>query len=292
MENLTAAAATAYRTVARTTDEALLPLLAEIDHLEAKRRRLFDAADEADQRRSGRGDHLRAQGAEIAPQLKELREAAAPLKAIAAAGSWTRFVLVPAGHLHRGTGCSTLRISTALYIMPEYSGAEETEVVELAGERACTVCFPSAPVNRPSMLPVHVKEREQAAAEAAEKAAKRNAAKAAAILTEDGKVAFKSQRAAENALSQELGSAVYFASWHAEVGAPQVGIPMAPNPESFEDHTARQQGNIEGALDSARRIVALLQANGVETEALVAKKLAAKVKEANKWGAKVAELAL
>ncbi len=62
----------------------------------------------------------------------------------------------------------------------------------------------TAPVNRPSMLPIHVKEREEAAKERAEKAAAKSAAAAAAIPY--GRSTFKTLRAAENAIGWEIES--------------------------------------------------------------------------------------
>jgi hypothetical protein len=54
------------------------------------------------------------------------------------------------GHAHHGTGCSTCHNGpqrTRLILMPQWSGATEEQIVEDAGERACTTCYPSAPVD-------------------------------------------------------------------------------------------------------------------------------------------------
>jgi hypothetical protein len=108
-------------------------------------------------------------------------------------GGWTRYYLVDAnnGHVHPSTSCSTCFITTAYYWLTTESGKTAEEVVELAGERACTVCFPWAPVDalkRPSSYQTS-SERERAEARQArqEKAeAKAAKAKAAAITAADG----------------------------------------------------------------------------------------------------------
>jgi hypothetical protein len=71
---------------------------------------------------------------------------------------WTRaFLCVTSGqgHVHSGRDCSTCRATTLFNWRTELSGAPESEIVEKAGERACTVCYPSAPVetrSRPTQL--------------------------------------------------------------------------------------------------------------------------------------------
>lgn len=73
---------------------------------------------------------------------------------------WTRFIAVPGGHMHSGYSCQSIRWSTETGLMAEYSGADKDELVDMAGEFCCTHCFPDAPVNKKSMLPVHVAQRE------------------------------------------------------------------------------------------------------------------------------------
>lgn len=72
-------------------------------------------------------------------------------------GRWTRAFLVHNGngHVHKSRSCSTLRPTTSLLWVTSYSGKNESEVIEDAGESACTVCYPNAPVdtrNRPSKI--------------------------------------------------------------------------------------------------------------------------------------------
>ena len=76
--------------------------------------------------------------------------AQAPLHAeFRARGGWTRAFLVVTkgkGHVHSSMSCSTCYPTTQYAWMVEYSGQDEAEIVDAAGERACTVCYPSAPV--------------------------------------------------------------------------------------------------------------------------------------------------
>lgn len=112
-------------------------------------------------------------------------------------GGWTRAFLVvttgSGGHVHSSMSCSTcnrMGQETNFVWLPEYSGRDEDEIVGDAGERACTVCYPSAPVdvlNRPTKI---FSEDERKAAEAREERARaaeeRKAKQVAAALTPDG----------------------------------------------------------------------------------------------------------
>lgn len=256
----------ALRKIAQTTDEALLPLYATEAQLEEALRETIKVAKES---RYGAAAQERAlkRISSLEVKLEVVRAELAPLAVIAAAGKWTRFVLVPGGHVHR-PACSTLRFTTARYIMPEYSGADEAELVEIAGEAACTVCFPTAPVDRPSRIPVLVEEREAREAEKATRAAKKVAAQAAAIAY--GKSTFKTLRAAENAVGWEIESMVSRRYMNAA------------------DDSHREHLNNLAAQDlaTARKIVEAIEAArpGYDGAALLAKKFAAKVKEYRRNG--------
>jgi hypothetical protein len=96
-------------------------------------------------------------------------------------GRWTRAFLVDnaSGHVHKSMDCSTCYSSTEFTWLPEYSGQEESGIVQDAGEAACTVCYPSAPVEglkRKSVIESPARkearlERETAKAERDKKAA-------------------------------------------------------------------------------------------------------------------------
>lgn len=64
-------------------------------------------------------------------------------------GRWTRAFLVENtnGHVHSSTSCSTTYSTTRHAWLPQYSGSDESKIVDDAGEAACTVCYPSAPID-------------------------------------------------------------------------------------------------------------------------------------------------
>ncbi len=95
-------------------------------------------------------------------------------------GGWTRAFLVTnaGGHVHSSMSCTTCFPSTEYAWLPEYSGHDEAEIVGDAGESACTVCYPSAPVDvlsRPSKIeaPARRAARLEREAKAAAREAKR-----------------------------------------------------------------------------------------------------------------------
>lgn len=118
------------------------------------------------------------------------------------AGGWTRFFAVVGGHLHSSRSCSSCFPTTEFAWMPEYSAQDAAGIVDMAGEFACTVCFPDAPVNKKSMLPMHVAEREAAAERKAEREAKVAKAQDDKIVV--GRETYKTLRAAENKLSYHI----------------------------------------------------------------------------------------
>ena len=107
-------------------------------------------------------------------------------------GGWTRAFLVSNvnGHVHRSMDCSTCFPTTEYSWMTEYSGGTEDAVVEDAGKRACTVCYPSAPIdvlNRPTKM--FSEEEKRAQRDREERAAakvERDAKKLAKAILPDG----------------------------------------------------------------------------------------------------------
>lgn len=62
---------------------------------------------------------------------------------------WSRFFLVPAGHVHSSLDCSTCNNGfepTRFNWLPSLSGLTEADAVAEQGAILCTICFPSAPV--------------------------------------------------------------------------------------------------------------------------------------------------
>lgn len=104
-------------------------------------------------------------------------------------GGWSRAYLVTDGHVHSSQGCSSCNrgeFPTRFAWMIDYSGKSHAEIIEAAGERACTICYPDAPVARrdkgesvavPKSVMFTAEEIERAEAREAE--AKRRAEKKA-----------------------------------------------------------------------------------------------------------------
>lgn len=79
------------------------------------------------------------------------------LDAIYSQDPWTRAFLVLAsnGHVHSSMDCNTCFLTTRYNWLVQYSNDQESEIVEDAGQDACTICYPSAPaetLNRPSRI--------------------------------------------------------------------------------------------------------------------------------------------
>lgn len=125
--------------------------------------------------------------------LTDVREQAKPLnEEFTRRGGWTRAFLATSStspHVHNGMGCSTcnkMGKATQFGWFPQYSGKPESEIVEDAGERACTTCYPSAPVGTLSRPTKFLSEDEVAKAVAREeRLAKRAKADAEKIVVED-----------------------------------------------------------------------------------------------------------
>lgn len=106
-------------------------------------------------------------------------------------GGWTRAFLVTDGHVHSSQCCSTCYPTTEFTWLVDLSDHDEAEIVALAADRACTVCYPSAPTLRDfqKASPLFTEEEAERNAardqRAAEKAA-RQAKKIANGLTHDG----------------------------------------------------------------------------------------------------------
>ena len=151
------AATSAARMLGVSTEEALDALrerseAGTVDQVVAAR--ILDAADEADQR---------GQEAQARADLGELEHSRRP---------WPRAFMATStgGHVHSDTECPSLHKRgkrTGIIPVPEASGWDEETLVASAGHRACTVCYPSAPVgatarSAPSSLPTlaEMSERE------------------------------------------------------------------------------------------------------------------------------------
>ena len=144
-------------------------------------------------------------------------------------GGWTRAFLVnnSNGHVHSSMGCSTCFPTTSYCWLPEVSGHDETEIVEKAGERACTVCYPSAPVevlSRPTQFFTPDEVAKAAARVAREE--KRAAKEASKVTVTDvqgwtnergGVHVYPTPRGATNALAGLLGDIACWGGNHPSV---------------------------------------------------------------------------
>lgn len=154
---------------------------------------------------------------EYSERRKEIREYEAATDALnkkfGERGGWNRAFLATSGgdgHVHKSMGCSTCnkgKNPTQFKWMTSYSGQGEGQIVQDAGYRACTVCYPSAPVGDERTLPTKMfsdeeiekaearKEREAKAKEKAEKAVS-NAATLSGEPLRVGMDRFKTERTA------------------------------------------------------------------------------------------------
>lgn len=100
---------------------------------------------------------------------------------------WTRYHYVTnrSGHIHWTRDCHTCQDTTPFWFLAEQSGMPFEELEKLAGEKACTVCFPGAPVDRSAQLTHPEQDAKDKAA--ADRAAKQAAAAAKVLRTPEGK---------------------------------------------------------------------------------------------------------
>ncbi|SDH35442.1 hypothetical protein [Microbacterium sp. 77mftsu3.1] len=128
-------------------------------------------------------------------QVDALTLEARPYEAEFRRRPWTRAYLVDNtnGHVHSSMHCSTCNRDgsrTSFAWMVDYSGMDEDQIVRDAGERACTTCYPSAPVsilNQPTkMFTPDEKRKQEERAEREKAKAEREAKKIANALTPDG----------------------------------------------------------------------------------------------------------
>lgn len=83
---------------------------------------------------------------EATQRLAELDTRRCDLEAPYRRNPWSRFFLVPGGHIHSNRNCRTCYGTTTYTWLPLLSGETEREAVEAHGPLLCSVCFPTAPV--------------------------------------------------------------------------------------------------------------------------------------------------
>jgi hypothetical protein len=132
------------------------------------------------------------------------------------------------GHVHSSQWCGTCNNGerrTQFDWQIQYSDKTMAEIVADAGYRACTVCYPAAPVGNEKTLPTKMFSKDELAAkksreERAAAKAKRDADRLAKAITPDGSELrieadgyierFKTEVAARNWLVKHLGSPVVY----------------------------------------------------------------------------------
>jgi hypothetical protein len=133
---------------------------------------------------------------------------------------WNRAFYVPAGHVHKSRECSTCYDSTEFTWLPKYSGGSEEEIVNDAGEEACTVCYPSAPaevLNRPSVIVTADKiAKAEAKAERESAKAQREAKRIASAPTRDGAILAVNTGERKTRYDRESGSFIKLESFRFE----------------------------------------------------------------------------
>lgn len=141
------------------------------------------------------GRHLVNEGNKLAAVEAE----AAPYEAeYARRGGWNRVFLAKSsnGHAHNGQNCSTCHHGdsrTQFAWLVQYSGKPESEIVADAGERACTTCYPSAPVGMKGSrmyTPEEIEEQQAREEREAERVRRAKETAAKSITTPEGEVLY------------------------------------------------------------------------------------------------------
>lgn len=208
-------------------------------------------------------------------------------------GRWPRAFLATGGngHVHSSRACSTCNKGeepTRFAWMTEYSGQSEAEIVDAAGERACTVCYPSAPVSVLNMPTRMFSKEERDAAERREERAKalaekKVAAAAKAIAAPDGtplvvemgwgKETVKTERTARSRLAECLEHRSTFYGPESRAEWERHG-----NKEEFEKRAHRNEESIT-RLSEALAVKNGVTAKDVLSDPKLLKNVAKRIKE-------------
>lgn len=209
----------------RTTENSIIDARWEIDRAskfeaefenygEAKRNRMRDTLNTLIEERSTAYVTLR----ELTANLEQLEEE------YEVRGGWPRYFLATNnnGHVHSSVACSTCnngRRATSFSWKTSFSGRPESEVVELMGDRCCTVCYPDAPVEireRPYAM-YSDEEKAEMAEKQAKKEAEAEEAESKGIWNPDGSPlrltegdTMRTQRSAEIRAAADLSSILWY----------------------------------------------------------------------------------
>jgi hypothetical protein len=206
---------------------------------------------------------------------------------------WSRAFLVSNsnGHIHSSTICSTCFETTQYVWITDLSGKDRLEIAGLAGEKACSVCYPDAPSEyflRKCQIedPAVVKAREERAEAKAVREAKRLAV---GIWNPDGS-ALKVHRTYESRYLEELKTERTARIWAKDTGV-WIAEYHAEKREDWKSERVEVLANLEADLEMV--IVAIANKLGQDVESVraeiqdkVDKQLAKNARERAKWLAK------
>lgn len=173
-------------------------------------------------------------------------------------GGWTRAYLVVnngSGHVHSSTRCSTTYITTRFCWMVDYADKTPAEIIDAAGERACTICYPDAPVNAKGTR-MFTPDELTAQRNREARDAKRVAAETAKITvtwtdeTRAGRIGqreFKTLRGLTNELSSIISSLVWYGETHPYADA------WVANLAAGREHAEAQGWDYDKALAAQRK---------------------------------------
>jgi hypothetical protein len=148
--------------------------------------------------------------AELSSKIEGVRTILSKLEGVYRLYNWNRAYIVPRGHVHHNRQCHTLYADTEIYPVPECSGLTEDEIVNMAADRACTVCYPSAPVEeRSALMAPGEEERLQVKAEKLTKAQEKKAKEVRVSTSPSTERIFGSVRSAKTEASDEIFWALY-----------------------------------------------------------------------------------
>ncbi len=231
---------TSITALASNIDNEIVELsyqVAKVESLILLNRKAYKA--EADKERKGElfGDYCA-----LRDKKDPLSNSIATLSNVYRMYNWNRAYLVPGGHVHKTRSCSSCFVTTRFVLLPECSGMKESEIVNLAGERACTICYPSAPVDvlkRPTMLMTDDERAELKAKDARRTEREAKAAEAASARIEvmyPGETRLTTFKTTRSALNEVASN--YW--WHL--------FSLRQNNVNREANAARHLGKFEALL--------------------------------------------
>lgn len=134
-------------------------------------------------------------------------------------GGWTRAFIVTNGngHIHSSMSCQTcnkMGKRTSFQLVSQVSGEKEEYIVDLAGERACTVCYPTAPLNKPVNPILMSDDERRKVQEAEERKLKKLEKEKEKVYDAKGKLISNTIRGARTKISQELSDIYWYGNTH------------------------------------------------------------------------------